>query len=509
MPLHSKLFLGILGLIFLISCSSSHSSNDTDILPDADLDSDEIVTQDDDLDSQGSEIVDDSDETPDENSDIDTDSDTEAPVPDDEEPNEPAEEIFEETEPINGYARCYDKIPAGPYKGFFADPNLEYWVKRSLEYDEDEELTEEDLKRVTRVSIYSKDIRGIEKLINLASVTILGNNLYDYTPLSKLEKLKTVKIDSTSMNCIDGSFSLLTNLETLEIRETKLKDVSPIERLENLTSLDLIQNQIEFLPENIGNLQKIENLVFVYNNIKNIEPLKPLINLKELFFHYNRVEDISPVKDLVNLTRLGAQGNQIKDISAVTDLVNLTYLGFDENQINEIPAEITNLKKLQTFELTYNNISNLPELKGLDSLVEMYIGSNDLNDEDLMRLDDLETVQILHVPLCKKITKVPIMKNLKSLKELYLNYNSITDLSGFADNESFPALRRLDVGSNKIENVEAFRNRIGLSSLYVDKNCIKDFSPLEELKERGTHVGGMNEQLESCGDTTTIFKDGE
>ncbi|MBO4698150.1 hypothetical protein J5690_00880 [bacterium] len=40
--------------------------------------------------------------------------------------------------------------------------------------------------------------------------------------------------------------------------------------------------------------------------------------------------------------------------------------------------------------------------------------------------------------------------------------------------------------------------------MWVDKNCIKDFSPLEELKERGTYVGGMNEQLESCEDTTTL-----
>ena len=69
----------------------------------------------------------------------------------------------------------------------------------------------------------------------------------------------------------------------------------------------------------------------------------------------------------------------------------------------------------------------------------MWIGSNDLNNEDLMKLDDLENVRFLNVALCKKITKVPVMKNLKSLKELYLNYNSITDLSGFADNESFVA----------------------------------------------------------------------
>ena len=54
-------------LVFLIfSCSSSHSSNDSDIIPDADLDSDEIETQDDDSDSQDAEIVDDSDEMPDE-----------------------------------------------------------------------------------------------------------------------------------------------------------------------------------------------------------------------------------------------------------------------------------------------------------------------------------------------------------------------------------------------------------------------------------------------------------
>jgi Leucine-rich repeat (LRR) protein len=97
-----------------------------------------------------------------------------------------------------------------------------------------------------------------------------------------------------------------------------------------------------------------------------------------------------------------------------------------------------------------------------------------------------------------KITKIPKLKNVKSLYELYLVGNKISDLSGFADNESFPALKRLDVGSNNIDNAEAFRNRKGLSSLWVDKNCIKDFSPLEELKERGTYVGGMNEQLESC-----------
>ena len=54
-------------LVFLVfACSSSKSQNDSDILPDEDIDSQDSETQDDDSDSQSSEIVDDSDETPDE-----------------------------------------------------------------------------------------------------------------------------------------------------------------------------------------------------------------------------------------------------------------------------------------------------------------------------------------------------------------------------------------------------------------------------------------------------------
>ena len=64
--------LVVLLVFLLFSCSSSHSSNDSDILPDEDIDLQDSETQDDDSDSQNSEIVDDSDEAPDR----DTDSDS-------------------------------------------------------------------------------------------------------------------------------------------------------------------------------------------------------------------------------------------------------------------------------------------------------------------------------------------------------------------------------------------------------------------------------------------------
>ena len=63
-----------IALFFFVSCSSSHSSADSDIIPDSD---DSETTADDDTDSEeDSDFIDDSDETPDADSDADNDSDT-------------------------------------------------------------------------------------------------------------------------------------------------------------------------------------------------------------------------------------------------------------------------------------------------------------------------------------------------------------------------------------------------------------------------------------------------
>ena len=73
MPTHLRLFLGVLGLFFLVSCSSSKNPNDTDILPDSDINTQDSETVDDDFDSQDADIIDDKDQSD------DSDSDSEKP----------------------------------------------------------------------------------------------------------------------------------------------------------------------------------------------------------------------------------------------------------------------------------------------------------------------------------------------------------------------------------------------------------------------------------------------
>ncbi|HQM84553.1 MAG TPA: leucine-rich repeat domain-containing protein [bacterium] len=412
----------------------------------------------------------------------------------------------EDSDSATQYVSCYDEIPDEPYGGLFADPNLEQQIKSKLGIGENEQLKESDLEQITDLYIRQiKDFRGLEKLINLEKFGFsVGGNIYDFTPLSGLKKIKKFTIfyndlnDFDNMNCLDGSFSKLTSIEELEINGTELKDVSPIEQLTNLKILDISENQIEFLPENMENLQKLEELYLYGNKIDDILPLETLTNLSNLALNYNNVKDILPIKNMSKLARFNASNNNIADISVIENLPNLISFAAHINKITILPDNFSDLKKLNYLDLSYNEILELPAMAGLDSLKTLYLGHNEISD--MTPLDSLENLEVLSIA-GNKITKIPILKNLKSLWDLGLEMNEITDLSGLSDNDSFPGLNRLGLSYNKIENAEPLRKREGLGSLYIDNNCIKDLLPLEELKESGCSISGMDEQLERCEDT--------
>jgi internalin A len=473
--------LGALLIFSCIGCSDEKNKVDSDSISIADKDASV------DYDNAVDEEVEDNDFN-DETKDLDED------FPD------------EDSDSVAQYASCYDEIPDEPYGGLFADPNLEQQIKSKLGIGDDEELKESDLEQITDLYVRQiKDFRGLEKLVNLEKFGFsVGGNIYDFTPLSGLKKIKKFTIfyndlnDFDNMNCLDGSFSKLTSIEELEINGTELKDVSPIEQLTNLKILDISENQIEFLPENMENLQKLEELYLYGNKIDDILPLETLTNLSNLALNYNNVKDILPIKNMSKLARFNASNNNIADISVIENLPNLISFAAHINKITILPDNFSDLKKLNYLDLSYNEILELPAMAGLDSLKTLYLGHNEISD--MTPLDSLENLEVLSVA-GNKITKIPILKNLKSLWDLGLEMNEITDLSGLSDNDSFPGLNRLGLSYNKIENAEPLRKREGLGSLYIDNNCIKDLLPLEELKESGCSISGMDEQLERCEDT--------
>jgi len=473
--------LGALLIFSCIGCSDGKNKVDSDSISIADEDASV------EYDNAVDEEVEDNDFN-DETKDVDEDS------PD------------EDSDSVAQYASCYDEIPDEPYEGLFADPNLEQQIKSKLGIGDDEELKESDLEQITDLYVRQiKDFRGLEKLVNLEKFGFsVGGNIYDFTPLSGLKKIKKFTIfyndlnDFDNMNCLDGSFSKLTSIEELEINGTELKDVSPIEQLTNLKILDISENQIEFLPENMENLQKLEELYLYGNKIDDILPLETLTNLSNLALNYNNVKDILPIKNMSKLARFNASNNNIADISVIENLPNLISFAAHINKITILPDNFSDLKKLNYLDLSYNEILELPAMAGLDSLKTLYLGHNEISD--MTPLDSLENLEVLSIA-GNKITKIPILKNLKSLWDLGLEMNEITDLSGLSDNDSFPGLNRLGLSYNKIENAEPLRKREGLGSLYIDNNCIKDLLPLEELKESGCSISGMDEQLERCEDT--------
>jgi Leucine-rich repeat (LRR) protein len=157
-----------------------------------------------------------------------------------------------------------------------------------------------------------------------------------------------------------------------------------------------------------------------------------------------------------NLRYLDATANSLRDISGLKDCVRLEelYLGF-----NEIPEEqITVFKKLPTLrvlDISHNKfkypklIDVLADLRNLEVLV------NTLNDFPKLSLTSF----------C-------------SLKELSLDGNKLIDLK---IKNGMGELRVLAIKNNQISMIKGLENCSLLKNLICDANCLETISKIQEL----------------------------
>jgi Leucine-rich repeat (LRR) protein len=92
--------------------------------------------------------------------------------------------------------------------------------------------------------------------------------------------------------------------------------------------------------------------------------------------------------------------------------MNLTNLNISNNRITNIPAEIGNLRQLDTLDLSYNQITELPvEMINLSLLSELWIECNELSEvpEVIVLLPSLNKLCVVNNPLsCKSLANSEI-----------------------------------------------------------------------------------------------------
>ncbi|MBC2099950.1 hypothetical protein HCJ70_12935 [Listeria booriae] len=185
-------------------------------------------------------------------------------------------------------------IPAGStYRSLFPDKKLAVTVAKQIypfvyfeDLDLDQEVTQEELNRVTEI---------------IEDWDITENPMRNIEGVQYLHNLKRLYIgDSGGWSGVVENLDRLAGLDKLErlsIVNNKVQDISGIKNLTNLTYLNLTDNKITDAGP-IAGLTKLEYInLDMRNNIQSLAPFWQLTNLKKLYLTTS-VSDFRPLQHL-------------------------------------------------------------------------------------------------------------------------------------------------------------------------------------------------------------------
>ena len=168
-------------------------------------------------------------------------------------------------------------------------------------------------------------------------------------------------------------------------------------------------------------------------------------------------------KHLLMLESFEAQNVGIRDIKGLEFAENLVNLNIGSNQVEDI-LPLRNLVKLQGLSLYANQVSNLSPLESLTSLVYLNVAHNPITDlSPLSNHTNLETLDLFDC----QISDVSPLTGLKNLKNLILTYNRINDFSPLAN---LTNLQRLYIKGNLANDISSLQN-LPLTEFEYDAVC--------------------------------------
>jgi len=135
---------------------------------------------------------------------------------------------------------------------------------------------------------------------------------------------------------------------------------------------------LQFLPKEVCQLSKLKTLAIANNQLWNLpEEISKMPNLQFLYAHHNR-------------------------LNFLPNLPNLRLLDIGYNLFKVFPEQVYQLKDLEEFDITHNEIIEIPEgLIALNKLQKVYIRGNDFNKTEIqnvklaMLIDSLEKRRVL------------------------------------------------------------------------------------------------------------------
>ena len=173
-------------------------------------------------------------------------------------------------------------------------------------------ITQGDMARLSTLAAPSagiQDIAGLEAAINLTTLNLEANSVFDLAPLADLGRLTSLNLGNNGIS--DASLLAgLTRLTELRLGLNRVEDLEPLQSLTTLTALHLARN-----------------------GIRDISPLAALTGLETLKLGDNDIADLTALRGLRELTELGLVSNEVEDIAPLVD-----NRGLDQDDIVDLRA---------------------------------------------------------------------------------------------------------------------------------------------------------------------------
>jgi hypothetical protein len=214
-------------------------------------------------------------------------------------------------------------------------------------------------------------------------------------------------------------------------------------------------------------------------SIKSLAGLECAVNLTTLTIDGTQVSDLAPLAGLHSLRRLSVNDSQVSNLSPLSGLRLLRNLDVMKSQVSDV-GPLAGLSELGTLDLSSNRIADLRPLSELTSLRNLTLVDNQITD-DILRTSfapsgwsNLSGFTRLDLGN-NRITDLQPLARLANLQALDVAYNQITDASPLA---SLANLSMLDLANNQMDSLKSIVNLVNLSSLGLTYNNIEVLDPL-------------------------------
>uniref|UniRef100_A0A3P8UK33 Leucine rich repeat containing 9 n=1 Tax=Cynoglossus semilaevis TaxID=244447 RepID=A0A3P8UK33_CYNSE len=249
---------------------------------------------------------------------------------------------------------------------------------------------------------------------------------------------------------------------------------------ERITALNLEGQRITKMT----NLNKLVNLrwaSFNNNDISKVEGLENCLKLEELSLNNNCITSFTGLSKLTNLHKLSMDGNQLSglDASVLDSLPNLSFLSVDKNQINSLHG-IQRVRSLLELYIGNNQISasrDIFYLKAVTNLIILDLYGNPLVE----KLENYRIYVVFHLPSLKALDGIAVEANeCESAKDMFggrLTSDMVLEKLGHCDytDITYLTLQSCSIRSVDLSPPDMFYN---LCSVNLDHNNLTSFSGL-------------------------------